>query len=176
MAPILRAGLVASLFALGCSVNVETPQLTPERMEWQGVDPGGVTMRVHFNAYNPNSFELPLRDLNAHLYLNDQDTGTAVTNLNIALPPRRWVPVTADVRVPWQGVPGMLLTAVTQPVIPYRLEGEVTAERYITVRASFVQQGTVEREFFTRSAGGVLGGAVNAVAPFLQGVQVQTGQ
>ena len=100
----LALGLAAAL-AAGCTISVEQPQIQVQSMEFTGVGGQGLTFRVTFIAYNSNTFTLRLRDLNARLILEGNDAGSSVTVLGAELPTGRWVPVTADVSVPWSGAP-----------------------------------------------------------------------
>jgi LEA14-like dessication related protein len=166
---------MAVLGALGsaCTISVEAPQLQAQSLEFTGIDGNGLTFRVVFNAYNPNMFDLNVSSLNAHLLLEGNDAGSSVTSVGAALPARRWVPVTANVTVPWSGAPAYLLTAASSPVVNYTLEGQVTVEHYLSVRASFSTSGSAPREFFLRGAMGSVNSVINSVLPGFGGVQVQ---
>ncbi len=159
--------------AMGCTIHVETPQIQAQSMEFTGIDGSGVTFRVVFNAYNPNTFDLNLSNLNAHLFLDGNDVGSSVTAVGAALPPMRWVPVTANVTVPWNGVPASIMAAAGSPMVNYVLQGQVTVEHYLSVRASFQTGGTVPREFFMRGAMNSVNGVINSVLPGFGGIQVQ---
>lgn len=151
--------------ATGCTIHVESPQLQAQSMEFTGIDGNGLAFRVVMNAYNPNGFDLTIRELNAHLLLDGNDAGSSVTAVGAALPAQRWVPVTCNVVVPWRGAPGYLMSAMGSPTVNYTLEGQVTVEHYLSVRASFSTTGSAPREFFLRGAMNSVGGMINSVLP-----------
>ncbi len=173
-----RKWLIAGALALaagagaGCSINVEAPQLQAQSMEFTGIDGNGLAFRVVFVAYNSNSFTLNLRNLEARLAIEGHDAGSSVTVLAADIPPGRWVPVTANVTMPWSGAPQHLLT-LTHPTVNYTLDGQVTVDHYISVRARFQTGGQMPREFFLRGATQTVNSMINSVLPGFGGVQVQ---
>lgn len=167
----LAAAAVAALSSAGCTIHVEQPRITPRDMQFTGIDGSGLVFQVTFNAYNPNTFELVLRDLDAHLWLQGNDVGSSVNSVGATLPPMQEVPVTARVTLPWNGAPAWLLAAGGSPMVEYTLRGQVTVERYISVRASFETAGTVPRSFFLQGAAGSVNGILNSFG--LPGVVVQ---
>ncbi len=167
----LAMALLGAL-AGGC-IHVEAPQLQAQSMEFTGIDGNGLAFRVVFNAYNPNSYELNIRELNAQLTLDNNDAGSSVTAVGTVLPPQRWVPVTANVIVPWNGAPAYLMAAAGSPTVNYTLHGQVVVEHYLSLRASFTTSGSVPREFFLRGALGSVNSVINSVLPGFGGVQVQ---
>ena len=130
-------------------------------------------MRVTFAAYNTNTFTLQLRDLQARLLLDGNDVGSSVTVLGAELPTGRWVPLTADVVVPWSGAPQYLLAAAANPTVAYTLDGHVTVDHYLSLRVPFQTSGTVPRSFFLSGATGTINSMINSVLPGFGGVQVQ---
>jgi len=155
--------LVLAALGAGCNLHVERPVLRPRAIAWQSVDASGLRFRVTIAAYNPNTFELPLRDLRARVTLDGIDAGSSVSNLAARLPPRREIDITADLAIPWGGLPATALTLITRQSLRYRLDGEVTVDHYLTVRTRFTQEGTMDRSI-------VLGPALNTVRGFVQGL------
>lgn len=168
----LALGLVAALVG-GCTITAEQPQIQVQRFDFTGIDGRGLAFRVTFVAFNTNTFTLHLRDLNARLSLDGNDAGSAVTVLGAELPTGRWVPLTADVVVPWSGAPQYLLAAAANPTVHYTLDGHVTVDHYISIRAPFQTSGEVPRSFFLNGAAGTVNSMINSVLPGFGGVQVQ---
>ena len=167
----MRSSLALSAFAallLGCSMHVETPRLTIQSAQLVGAGTGGVTFRTTFAAYNPNDFELPLRDLQATLTLAGTEAGTSVTILSATLPPLREVPVQTDITIPLSSLPATAIAAFTQPEIEYTLDGSVTVHHYLTVRASFRLNGRMPSTFLRQTATQSINSVLGAF-----GVQVQ---
>jgi LEA14-like dessication related protein len=171
----VRLGALVAFAALvvGCSLGVERPRLTVRQIEWRSVDPAGVTMRVTFAAYNANTFELPLHDMNATLTLSGSSSASSVTNLNTVLQPLQETLVTADVMMPWRDTPSAAMALLSQPVTQWRLEGTVTVERFISVNARFTQEGTITREQLVGAMAPSLRGATDMMGTVLQSVGVQ---
>lgn len=141
-------------------------------MDFRSIDGQGMWFHIQIAAYNPNTFELTMRELNAHLFLEGNDVGSSVTNLaTFTLPPMREVPMEVDVHMPWSGVPAALM-AMGNPVVNYTLQGDVTVEHYLSVHTTFSQQGTVPRDFFMRGATASVNSVINSVLPGA-GVQFQ---
>lgn len=168
---VLAATAAVAISSAGCTIHVEQPRITPRDMQFTGIDGSGLVFQVTFNAYNPNTFELVLRDLDAHLWLQGNDVGSTVSALGATLPAMQEVPVTARVTMPWNGAPAWLLTAAASPMVEYTLRGQVTVERFISVRANFETAGTVPRSFFMQGAAGTVNNLLNSFG--LPGVQVQ---
>ncbi len=156
----------------GCTIHVETPRLTARDMRFTGVDGNGLTFTVTFAAHNSNTFNLDLRDINAHLWLDGNDVGSGVSAVSAHLPAQQEVPVTAQVTVPWNGAPAWLLAAAGSPTVNYVLRGDVTVQHYLSVRTSFETSGTVPRDFFMRGATGAINNVINSVLP---GMGIQKG-
>ena len=93
--------------------------------------------------------------------------------LGAELPTGRWVPVQADVVVPWAGAPQYLLAAASNPNVSYTLDGNVTVEHYLSIRAPFQTGGTVPRSFFLGGATNTVNSVINSVMPGFGGVQLQ---
>lgn len=168
----LRCAAFAAVM-LGCTIHVEQPRMTPRAMDFRSIDAQGMWFHVQFAAYNGNTFELTMRELNSHLFLEGNDVGSSVTNVgNVTLPPMREVPMEVDIHLPWNGVPAALM-AMQQPMVNYTLQGDVTVEHYLSVHTDFTYQGTVPREFFMRGATGAINNAINSVLPGMGGVQFQ---
>lgn len=166
----LLATLGGTSFALtaataSCSTNVERPQLHVTRVDVVGLDLSGVTLRTTIAAYNPNGFELPMRDLRATLTLEGVRAPATMSNFQAVLPPRREIPVTVDVSVPWAAASDTVRVALQRPSIPYEITGTITAEHYITVTAPFTHRGVLQRDELARTA--LPGGATGAVSTAL---------
>lgn len=168
----LAAVLLGCASAAGC-ISVETPQIQVQSLNFTGIDGQGLQFHVVFNTYNPNGYNLNLQNLNARLILDGNDVGSSVTVVSAALPPQRWVPVSANVTVPWSGAPAWMLAAAGQPMVNYTIEGSVTVEHYLSIRASFTQSGQMPREFFMRGATNTVNQMINSVLPGFGGLQTQ---
>lgn len=169
------AALGCGALIAACPLSIEPPQLRTRRAEFTGVDGDDLQFRVELDAYNPNGFELAVRRLDARLVLDGHDAGSSVTSLSVSLPPMRWVPFTANVTVPRHGAPSYLLLPEWSPVVAYALEGRVTAEHQIAVRATFVHHDVLPREVFLRSASSTVNNMASSVLPGFGGVQMQEG-
>jgi hypothetical protein len=146
-----------ALLFQGCNMHVERPVLHPRTVDFAGAEAEGVVFRVTIAAYNPNTFDLPLFDLQARLLVTGSSVPAQVTRLDAVLPPQREVFVTADVHVPWRAWPTAAWAAMTHPVLHYRVEGDISAEHYIAVRSHFTIEGDVARQQLIEGATHLLG-------------------
>ena len=157
---------LASLFSVGCTITAEIPQIQARDLRFTGVDAAGLTFQVDFIAYNTNTFTLDLHDLRAHMIIEGNDLGSTVSAVAAQIPPGRWTPVTATMTLPWNGVPASLLVAGgSSAQLRYTLQGEVTVDHYISIRAPFETHGTVPRDFFMRGATSTINNVINSVLP-----------
>lgn len=176
MSPTRRQLLVAavglaSLSAVGCTVTAEIPQIQARELRFTSADASGLTFQVDFVAFNTNSFTLDLHDLRARMLIEGNDVGAGVTAVAAQIPPGRWTPVSATMTIPWGGVPASLLVASGSPQLNYTLQGEVTVDHYVTIRAPFETRGTVPRDFFLRGAASTLNSVINSVLPGFGNIQ-----
>jgi LEA14-like dessication related protein len=144
--------LVLVLLLVGCG-HVERPRFVPQHAEWLGGDAHGLALRVTLAAYNPNPFELPLRDLRATVTLANAPRAEAeVTNLTVVLPPQREIPVTADLIVPWHSIPHVASAFMGASELPYQVDGTITAEHHFTVTSHFTHTGVLSRDVIAQRA------------------------
>ncbi|MDB4932741.1 MAG: hypothetical protein JWM10_5225 [Myxococcaceae bacterium] len=162
---VLAALGLAAAASAGCTITAEIPQIQARELRFTGVDPAGLTFQVDFIAFNTNNFTLDLHDLRAHMIIEGQDLGSTVTAVSAQLPTGRWTPVTATMTLPWNGVPASLLVASGAPTLNYVLQGEVTVDHYVSIRAPFETRGTVPRDFFMRGATSTINNVINSVLP-----------
>lgn len=167
---LVAAGL-AALAAPGCTVTAEIPQIQARDLRFMSADPSGLTFQVDFIAFNTNTFTLDLHDLRARMFIEGQDIGAGVSAVAAQIPPGRWTPVSATMTIPWGGVPASLLVASGAPQLNYTLQGEVTVDHYVSIRAPFQTQGTVARDFFMRGATGAINNVINSVLPGFGNIQ-----
>ena len=176
MSPTRRQLLVAAvglaaLSAVGCTVTAEIPQIQARDLRFTSADASGLTFQVDFVAFNTNTFTLDLHDLRARMIIEGNDVGAGVSAVAAQIPPGRWTPVSATMTIPWGGVPASLLVASGAPQLNYTLQGEVTVDHYVTIRAPFETHGTVPRDFFLRGAASTLNNVINSVLPGFGNIQ-----
>jgi hypothetical protein len=168
---LLAAAGLAALSAAGCTVTAEIPQIQARELRFMSADPGGLTFQVDFIAFNTNTFTLDLENLQARMTIEGNDLGAGLAAVSAQIPPGRWTPVTATMTIPWGGVPASLLVAGGAPTLHYTLQGEVTVHHYVSIRAPFTTQGTVQRDFFMRGAASTINNVINSVLPGFGNVQ-----
>ncbi len=162
---LLLIPLALAAVSVGCTVHVETPRITARDLHFVGMDANGLSFDVNFSAYNANTFELDIRELNATLWLEGNHIGAGVGNIAARLPPMRETPVTGRVTIPWNGAPGFLMTAAASPMVTYQIRGDVRVHHYLSIRAPFETSGTVPRDFFLRGAQNAVHGVINSILP-----------
>ena len=155
--------LSLALASSGCTLHVEHPRIHVTDVAVTGARIDGLVVHVGLAAYNPNAFELPMRDLDAMITIGADRAPAHIDHLDTVLPPQREIPVAVDVLVPWRTIPHALASARSDSALAYHLEGNVTVHHYIDVRAHFARDGSIPREqlesYASRSVLGRLMGA-----------------
>ena len=121
----------------------------------------GLDLAVDIAAHNPNTYDVVINQMTVQCTLAEQDLGVVRDDTRRVLPAGQAVPMQANFRVPWTGLPGLLLSAVASDQIPYRLEGVAIVEDG-SYEVDYSYEGYVSRQVF-------LGAATRAVAPILPG-------
>lgn len=138
-------------------MHVERPRIAVRDLSIADVRTNGVVLRVALAAYNPNPFDLPMRDLDAVLTVGAERTPAHVDHLDTVLPPMREIPVDVNVLVPWGSLPGLVQSARNDALVAYHLEGDITVHHYIDVRSHFVRDGTIPRDELNGRARAAIG-------------------
>ena len=143
LALVLGAGLAAA----GCS-KPEPPTLTPKKGTIRAVGPAGVTLRLEFDAYNPNGFALSVQSVKAKATFDDSIRLQEVTSPTaISLPAKATSPLTADVTVPFDSLPALMTLATSKTEVPYVIEGTVAVGgKDLNVNLPFTLKGKVTRQ------------------------------
>jgi LEA14-like dessication related protein len=150
MTALLRLVLATLLIVtLGACQKPKPPQLTPKQVNVTSVDLTGFDVRVKMDALNPNSFDLSIRSVVAHVIVDgNQDLGTVTSAQAINLPANAHTLVDVPINVKWKGVaPLATIAAAKRPVpytvdgtaniggdtlnvdVPFKLQGEITAQQ-----------------------------------------------
>ncbi len=139
-------------------MKVETARIT-------GVGPIGIGVDVIVRVYNPNSFDVMVRNVHAQTTLAGRYQLPAVdVQPNVWLPAKKETYVTAPGVVPWTLVPALLTTTLGNKDIAYRVQGyaDVSATRSFNVHVNnqpLDEQGTFPREVVLRAAQTTIPGA-----------------
>jgi LEA14-like dessication related protein len=139
--------LLAALAVAGCS-GPEPPTLTPVSGTITSVSPAGLGLRVKLEAYNPNSFGLTTRDLNAKVTLDGRyDAGTVTSRHAIELPAQKRTPIDIPVTMTWRDLTGLAGLAASGRDVPYTVEGTVAiGGEKLNVNVPFRIAGTVTQK------------------------------
>lgn len=116
------AGAVASV--LGCS-KPQPPTINPERATVTGADAQSVQLDVTLTATNPNSIDLTVQDVTAHVVLGGKvDLGATTVAKEYTLPAGKPTTIDALVSVPWGNVSAIAQLA-SAPTVPFTVDGTV---------------------------------------------------
>lgn len=139
----LGVGFVTS----GCS-KPEPPTITPKKGTIQAVGPTGVTLRLEFDAYNPNGFDLNVQSVKAKVTFDGSIKLAEVTSPTaISLPSKATSPLTADVTVPFNSLPALMSLAASKTEVPYVIEGTVAVGgKSLNVNLPFTMKGKVTQQ------------------------------
>jgi LEA14-like dessication related protein len=116
-----------ALFALllllaGCS-KPQPPTLKPQRAEIVSTGATALVVRVHCMAFNPNSFPLPVRNVDAALALAGSPLGTVTAGTLPTLAAKVDTPVVFELSVPWTNVAPAVLASPPGDELPYSVQG-----------------------------------------------------
>jgi LEA14-like dessication related protein len=116
------AGAVASVLA--CS-KPQPPTINPEHVVVTGADAQSVQLDVTLTATNPNSVDLTVQDVTAHVVLAGKvDLGATTVAKEYTLPAGKPTTIDALVSVPWGDVSAIAQLAST-PTVPFTVDGTV---------------------------------------------------
>ncbi|MCC7541702.1 MAG: LEA type 2 family protein [Deltaproteobacteria bacterium] len=155
------AAVAAVALALPACISVQLPVLTVRSADITNVSTSGLDLRVDIAAHNPNTYDVTINHMTVQCTLAEQDLGVVRDDQRRVLPAGQTVPMEANFRVPWSGLPGLLLSAVTSDQLPYRLEGVAIVEDG-SYEVEYAYESYVSRSVF-------LGAATRAVAPMIPG-------
>ncbi len=139
--------LGAGLATGGCS-KPEPPTITPKKGTIQSVGPTGVTLRLEFDAYNPNGFDLNVQSVKAKITFDGSIKLSEVTSPTaISLPSKATSPLSADVTIPFNSLPALMSLAASKTEVPYVIEGTVAVGgKSLNVNLPFTMQGKVTQQ------------------------------
>lgn len=107
----------------GCK-KPEPPQLVPQSAKVMNVDLAGIDLRVTFDAYNPNSYDLSVRRVTGHVVLDGRfDLGTVTADQPISLPAQKRVLIEVPLVVRWNGASALGGLGAVKKAVPYEVDG-----------------------------------------------------
>jgi len=117
--------LAAFVLLAGC-FRPQTPEITVESATVTSMTPEGMGMKIHADAYNPNSFDLTARSLTAKITCSGKyDMGTVTSNTPLTLGAGKHTKIDVPLAVKWDDLPQLALLAATNAAVPYVIEGAV---------------------------------------------------
>lgn len=134
-------------FIAACS-KPQPPQLTPKEAKITSVDIAGFDMRVKMEAFNPNSVELSVRTVVAHVIVDGtQDLGTVTSAQPFSLPPNVRTVIDVPLTVKWKSVGSLAQIAAAKRPVPYTVDGTATiGGESLNIDVPFKLQGTLTPE------------------------------
>src|SRR5690349_14650303 len=131
---MVRASLVLTIVAsvLGpltaasaCVLHPTAPVFTPQSAEIVSITAARLGLRLKFLARNPNCYTLTAQSISARVSLAGLDMGTTRVPDGVSLPSDRDTPISVDLQVPWNNLPGLVAAVALNPEVPYRINGNV---------------------------------------------------
>lgn len=114
----------ASLLAIGACKKPQPPQLIPQSAKVTNVDLAGIDLRVTFDAYNPNTYDLSVRRVSAHVVLDGKfDLGTVTADQPISLPAGKRILIEVPLAVRWNGASALGGLGAVKKAVPYEVDG-----------------------------------------------------
>ncbi len=145
--------LVLTLFAVGCS-RPAPPTIAAERATVTRVDASGITLDLELTATNPNTTDLSVRELTAHLVLSgDRDVGTVTVPDAVALAAGRATPLSVQVSLTWSDLGTLAPLALAGTDVPYSVDGKLSLGGMLrSIDVPFRLSGSIPRDQMIRAA------------------------
>ncbi len=100
------------------------PQLSPQSAKVLNVDLAGIDLRVTFDAFNPNAYDLSVRRVTAHVVIDGKlDLGTVTADQPISLPAGKRILIEVPIQVRWNGASALGAVGAVKKVVPYEVDG-----------------------------------------------------
>ena len=120
--------ILSVLLLLGCAPIRERVAVRNLRMKFTGVeiariDLQGVTLNLHWKAYNPNSVNAVLDGFELDLSSNGQKLGHAKSNGQIRIPPHDYGRVVVPLRVRWRDLSKRIQDGIRNKKLSFRAVG-----------------------------------------------------
>lgn len=149
MGPRIALCLTAFLWS-GCA-HLNAPSVTARNAQLTGASPGGLSVRVVVDLYNPNQVDLAVRALTADVEVAGTFLGTFEQNAETwVLPAQQHTQLEADFLVPFRAAPALLSAAIFAGEIPYRVEGTVDLSG-VPFDVPYTYEGTIGRAFLLQT-------------------------
>lgn len=145
-----RTFLLAAMLTLGCGLKPDTPRITPRAAAVTSATSRGLGLRVDLVVHNPNRIELTVQSLDVRVTLAGRDLGMSHVASITRLPSRQDVPVSVQVTVVWQDLPGILLATALNENVPYHLDGTArVGGAHVNLDVPFQMDSTMPRSVLT---------------------------
>jgi LEA14-like dessication related protein len=152
---LARAALAATtLVAAACS-KPEPPVLKPEQGRITSLSTEGIGIQARFDAYNPNSYELSARAVQAHVVLDSGkvDLGTVRVASGVKLPAKKHTTIDVPLSVRWTDLGALARLAVERRPIPFVVSGNVElGGDSISINVPYTINGTITPEQLASAA------------------------
>lgn len=139
--------------AIACSKPIP-PTVAAERATVTSVDATGVNLDVELTATNPNTTDLSVRELTAHLVLSgDRDVGTVTVPDAVTLAAGKTTPLSVQVSLKWSDMGALAPLALAGADVPYSVDGTLALGGVLqSIGVPFRFNGTIPRDQIIRAA------------------------
>lgn len=129
---MIRRRFLAGLLALAPAIALplagckkpQPPTLIPQSAKVTNIDVAGIDMRVTFDAFNPNGYDLAVRKVSAHVVLDGKlDLGTVTADKPITLPAGQRILIEVPIQMRWNGAVGLGAIGALKKTVPYDVDG-----------------------------------------------------
>ena len=139
---------MASLALTGCAGGLKKPTLEVAEVRVADIDRDAIQLTVTLKVNNGNAVELSVSDIQATVFLADQEVGTSqAVQPRYTLPPSGSVMLPLRVKVPVKALPDALrkgVVALIGGTMPYKITGSVTTFNGL-ITIPFEKSGDVAR-------------------------------
>jgi len=156
-----------SLVSIACS-KPTPPTLAPKSAVVTTVSPVALGLEVTLDVTNPNTIDIPARDVTAHVVIDKRiDVGAATVEQKTTLPANQTTELKVAVSIPWTEVAPLVSLALSdQRWFSYTVDGSLAlGGDLLNVTLPFHLDGKVSRDQIVRAGLGSLPPIPGITAP-----------
>jgi LEA14-like dessication related protein len=149
----LLLSLFLFLFLPACS-KPKPPQITVKSGQITRIDPQGIELLLHLDAFNPNGYALSVRGISASVLVDGRlDLGKVTIERPVSIPAGQRVPIDAPIASRWNDLPSIALLAASNRTVPYTVKGTVTlGGESLSVDVPYAFDGVITHEQIVHAA------------------------
>ncbi len=148
--------LFCALLVIGC--KPKPPQITVKSGQITRIDAQGFEVLLHIDAFNPNSYALSVRGIQAEVLLDGRvDLGKVAIDKPVSIPAGQHAPIDVPISSRWNDLAAVASFAASNRSVPYTVKGTVTlGGDSLSVDVPYSFDGTITHDQLVKAAIGSL--------------------